>query len=165
MAAKHITKRRSKCGMSHTSCRDSDVEEDRRGPSAKRFKMNTVDTQNNNFLFTSESVGEGHPGKAPKIRLNCLSSCIVIHNCTCAMFDVVQFFYNLHLFADKICDQISDAILDAHLKQDPDAKVACGKLLAIAYWGGFLKRRCFEIKSIHIVSSLSEMQLKESKLL
>ncbi|KAM9477467.1 S-adenosylmethionine synthase isoform 1-T1 [Clarias gariepinus] len=39
------------------------------------------------FMFTSESVGEGHP--------------------------------------DKICDQISDAILDAHLKQDPDAKVAC----------------------------------------
>ncbi|XP_050293382.1 S-adenosylmethionine synthase isoform X2 [Anthonomus grandis grandis] len=40
-----------------------------------------------NFLFTSESVGEGHP--------------------------------------DKMCDQISDAVLDAHLKQDPDAKVAC----------------------------------------
>jgi len=40
-----------------------------------------------NFLFTSESVGEGHP--------------------------------------DKMCDQISDAILDAHLKQDPDARVAC----------------------------------------
>ncbi|KAI8033673.1 hypothetical protein M5D96_013551 [Drosophila gunungcola] len=39
------------------------------------------------FLFTSESVGEGHP--------------------------------------DKMCDQISDAILDAHLKQDPNAKVAC----------------------------------------
>ncbi|CAF4812477.1 unnamed protein product [Pieris macdunnoughi] len=39
------------------------------------------------FLFTSESVGEGHP--------------------------------------DKMCDQISDAILDAHLAQDPDAKVAC----------------------------------------
>ncbi|XP_074531501.1 S-adenosylmethionine synthase [Halichoeres trimaculatus] len=39
------------------------------------------------FMFTSESVGEGHP--------------------------------------DKICDQISDAVLDAHLKQDPDAKVAC----------------------------------------
>lgn len=30
-------------------------------------------------------------------------------------------------FSDKICDQISDAVLDAHLKQDPDAKVACGK--------------------------------------
>ena len=28
---------------------------------------------------------------------------------------------------DKICDQISDAVLDAHLSQDPDAKVACGK--------------------------------------
>jgi len=39
------------------------------------------------FLFTSESVGEGH--------------------------------------ADKICDQVSDAILDAYLRQDPDAKVAC----------------------------------------
>ncbi|XP_023165784.1 S-adenosylmethionine synthase isoform X1 [Drosophila hydei] len=39
------------------------------------------------FLFTSESVGEGHP--------------------------------------DKMCDQISDAILDAHLRQDPNAKVAC----------------------------------------
>jgi len=42
---------------------------------------------NASFLFTSESVGEGHP--------------------------------------DKMCDQISDAILDAHLKQDPNAKVAC----------------------------------------
>jgi S-adenosylmethionine synthetase len=31
------------------------------------------------------------------------------------------------LFSDKMCDQISDAILDAHLIQDPDAKVACGK--------------------------------------
>uniref|UniRef100_A0A4W3ILJ3 S-adenosylmethionine synthase n=1 Tax=Callorhinchus milii TaxID=7868 RepID=A0A4W3ILJ3_CALMI len=27
--------------------------------------------------------------------------------------------------SDKICDQISDAVLDAHLRQDPDAKVAC----------------------------------------
>lgn len=42
---------------------------------------------NDTFLFTSESVGEGHP--------------------------------------DKICDQVSDAVLDAHLRQDPGAKVAC----------------------------------------
>jgi len=27
--------------------------------------------------------------------------------------------------SDKLCDQISDAILDAHLRHDPDAKVAC----------------------------------------
>lgn len=40
-----------------------------------------------NFLFTSESVNEGHP--------------------------------------DKLCDQVSDAILDACLAEDPDAKVAC----------------------------------------
>ena len=26
---------------------------------------------------------------------------------------------------DKVCDQISDAILDAHLAQDPKARVAC----------------------------------------
>ena len=26
---------------------------------------------------------------------------------------------------DKVCDQISDAILDAHLAQDPMARVAC----------------------------------------
>ncbi|MCI1209571.1 MAG: methionine adenosyltransferase [Treponema sp.] len=39
------------------------------------------------YLFTSESVSEGHP--------------------------------------DKLCDQISDAILDACLKDDPDSHVAC----------------------------------------
>ena len=40
-----------------------------------------------NYLFTSESVSEGHP--------------------------------------DKVADQISDAILDEFLAQDPEAKVAC----------------------------------------
>ena len=30
---------------------------------------------------------------------------------------------------DKICDQISDAILDAHLVQDPSARVACEALI------------------------------------
>ncbi|MEO8207913.1 MAG: methionine adenosyltransferase [Chloroflexota bacterium] len=40
-----------------------------------------------NYLFTSESVTEGHP--------------------------------------DKMCDQISDAILDAIIADDPDARVAC----------------------------------------
>lgn len=53
--------------------------------------MNHIKQGNSNnnerFLFTSESVGEGHP--------------------------------------DKICDQVSDAVLDAHLEQDPDARVAC----------------------------------------
>ena len=44
-----------------------------------------------NFLFTSESVSEGHP--------------------------------------DKMCDQISDAILDLHLAQDPMARVACETLV------------------------------------
>ena len=31
--------------------------------------------------------------------------------------------FNLTLFLDKMCDQISDAVLDAHLKADPDSKV------------------------------------------
>ena len=39
------------------------------------------------YLFTSESVGEGHP--------------------------------------DKLCDQISDGVLDACLKDDPESRVAC----------------------------------------
>ncbi|MBR6269530.1 MAG: methionine adenosyltransferase, partial [Bacteroidales bacterium] len=39
------------------------------------------------YLFTSESVSEGHP--------------------------------------DKVADQISDAILDDFLRQDPDSRVAC----------------------------------------
>lgn len=40
----------------------------------------------------------------------------------------ITFLYNgVILLIDKICDQISDAVLDAHLKQDPDAKVACGE--------------------------------------
>ena len=42
---------------------------------------------NEHKLFTSESVGEGHP--------------------------------------DKLCDQISDAVLDACLRDDPGSHVAC----------------------------------------
>lgn len=26
-----------------------------------------------------------------------------------------------------MCDQISDAVLDAYLKEDPESRVACGK--------------------------------------
>ena len=40
-----------------------------------------------NFIFSSESVGEGHP--------------------------------------DKVCDTISDYVLDACLAQDPHSRVAC----------------------------------------
>jgi S-adenosylmethionine synthetase len=43
--------------------------------------------ESEHYLFTSESVTEGHP--------------------------------------DKMCDQISDAILDAIIREDPDARVAC----------------------------------------
>ena len=43
------------------------------------------------YIFTSESVSEGHP--------------------------------------DKICDQISDAVLDECLKQDKESRVACETLV------------------------------------
>ena len=43
------------------------------------------------YIFTSESVSEGHP--------------------------------------DKVCDQVSDAILDAYLKEDPNSRVACETLI------------------------------------
>jgi len=35
--------------------------------------------------------------------------------------------------ADKICDQISDAVLDAHLHQDSNAKVACGESILVKF--------------------------------
>lgn len=49
--------------------------------------MNTTFMNSPRYLFTSESVTEGHP--------------------------------------DKMCDQISDAVLDACLEQDPYSRVAC----------------------------------------
>lgn len=48
---------------------------------------------------------------------------------TPAASNVNQFNFSILFVSDKMCDQISDAILDAHLKQDPNAKVACGKCL------------------------------------
>ena len=30
---------------------------------------------------------------------------------------------------DKVCDQISDAILDAYLTEDPDSRVACEAMI------------------------------------
>mmetsp|Transcript_15997 Transcript_15997/g.53786 ORF Transcript_15997/g.53786 Transcript_15997/m.53786 type:complete len:470 (-) Transcript_15997:1120-2529(-) len=53
-------------------------------PSAKKQK---VSSEERVFLFSSESVNEGHP--------------------------------------DKLCDQVSDAVLDACLTADPASKVAC----------------------------------------
>jgi S-adenosylmethionine synthetase len=33
------------------------------------------------------------------------------------------------VYIDKICDQVSDAILDACVKDDENSRVACGMLL------------------------------------
>uniref|UniRef100_A0A673BK63 S-adenosylmethionine synthase n=1 Tax=Sphaeramia orbicularis TaxID=375764 RepID=A0A673BK63_9TELE len=44
----------------------------------------------------------------------------VVSDVTCVLYCFMQSVKHY-----KICDQISDAVLDAHLKEDPDAKVAC----------------------------------------
>uniref|UniRef100_A0AAY5EHR2 S-adenosylmethionine synthase n=1 Tax=Electrophorus electricus TaxID=8005 RepID=A0AAY5EHR2_ELEEL len=51
----------------------------------------------------------------------------------------------------KICDQISDAVLDAHLKQDPDAKVACetvAKTGMILLAGEVTSRACVDYQKV-----------------
>lgn len=44
------------------------------------------------------------------------------------------FLHTDFVFTDKMCDQISDAVLDAYLSQDPDSKVACGKFPVLLDW-------------------------------
>lgn len=40
--------------------------------------------------------------------------------------ELIMMMFMHFLFVDKMCDQLSDAVLDAHLEQDSSAKVACG---------------------------------------
>lgn len=50
----------------------------------------------------------------------------------CKSFQLFNQFYSIIL--DKMCDQVSDAVLDAHLAIDPNAKVACGtKLVTVNF--------------------------------
>ena len=35
---------------------------------------------------------------------------------------------------DKVCDQISDAVLDAYLAEDPDSRVACETMIKIIWF-------------------------------
>ena len=48
---------------------------------------------------------------------------------TCTLCDRVNILNDL--FLDKICDQVSDAVLDACLEQDRFSKVACGMCKAL----------------------------------
>lgn len=63
-----LYKKHGKADISHTFY-DAGFSVEQYRPSVKRFKMNNPDTQNNTFLFTSESVGEGHPGKLQNFAL------------------------------------------------------------------------------------------------
>ena len=65
------------------------------------------------YLFTSESVTEGHP--------------------------------------DKVCDQISDAILDEFLKQDPESRVAVETLTTtgiVVVAGEVTSRAKFDVQDV-----------------
>ncbi len=35
---------------------------------------------------------------------------------------------------DKVCDQISDAVLDAYLAEDPNSRVACETMIKITWF-------------------------------
>jgi hypothetical protein len=95
------------------------------------------------FLFTSESVNEGHPGTlvgpleprcnrflpssldlpiapCPSPR-SCHSSVSAVSVCLPQRVPKSYVPY-----PDKICDQVSDAILDACTKDDENSRVACG---------------------------------------
>ena len=73
----------------------------------KGGKKRKMSKANGDFLFTSESVTEGHP--------------------------------------DKIADQISDAVLDAIIAQDPVARVACETLVTtgLAIVAGEITTTCY----------------------
>src|ERR1700739_790798 len=63
-----------------------------------QIRRDVLSEAKRNFLFTSESVTEGHP--------------------------------------DKIADQISDAVLDEVMRQDPKGRVACETLVTTGLVGG-----------------------------
>lgn len=70
-------------------------------------------------------------------RLICkLTKYLIILTFQFVRLNIPMILTHVHSCPDKICDQISDAVLDAHLKQDPNAKVACGKKYPIPPAGG-----------------------------
>ncbi len=82
-----------------------------------------------NYLFTSESVSEGHP--------------------------------------DKVSDQISDAVLDAHLAQDRYARVACETLVTtgLVMLAGEITSKAKDINYINIAKqTIKEIGYDDSKL-
>ncbi len=79
-----------------------------------------------NFLFTSESVTEGHP--------------------------------------DKVADQISDAILDAIIAQDPEARVACETMVTtgMAIIAGEITTSCYVHMPAIVRETIKEIGYNDS---
>lgn len=68
----------------------------------------------------------------------------------------------MNFFPDKLCDQVSDAILDACLEQDPHSKVACGELCAHGRGAGEDGLVCSDVQTslinrIHLSLSLQSV--------
>ena len=40
---------------------------------------------------------------------------------------------------DKVCDQISDAVLDAYLTEDPNSRVACETMIKTIWFTSLVK--------------------------
>ena len=81
-----------------------------------------------NFIFTSESVTEGHP--------------------------------------DKVCDQISDAILDAIMKDDPMGRVACETLVTtgLAMVAGEITTSCYVDMPKVVRDTIKEIGYSDAKM-
>ena len=90
--------------------------------------METTDLAENEYLFTSESVSEGHP--------------------------------------DKMCDQISDGVLDAVMADDPDGRVACETLVStglVVVSGEISTKTYIDIPSI-VRRTINEIGYNDSRI-
>ena len=88
----------------------------------------TTDLAENEYLFTSESVSEGHP--------------------------------------DKMCDQISDGVLDAVMADDPDGRVACETLVStglVVVSGEISTKTYIDIPSI-VRRTINEIGYNDSRM-
>ena len=79
------------------------------------------------YFFTSESVSEGHRRLTAAAALRRDGARQIGRGCQ--MSSRSDYFFTSESVSeghpDKVCDRISDAVLDAFLAEDPEARVAC----------------------------------------
>ena len=80
-------------------------------------------TNGRTFLFSSESVGDGHPGTTVAFNKVSFSNSFKKED---RLFILRKY---INTFLDKVCDAVSDSVLDAFLAKDPNSKIGCGIIL------------------------------------